>query len=408
MKIRKKYLFYFLAISSAVFIAAGASLDSFISYKFIDDPWVFGLSFFLVGIILTFFLMLILSLPLNGKSIGSRIDPSFRRLRFLRKEEVTYQLLAGLGNAVFTIAYYYIVSMFTDSSVVLSFSQVVILYLLVTESVAEKNTPTLAEIQSAVVVTFGAMLGSISLSGDININALLIVFLVLNPGWVFYAEFQRKLKLLKIEEKPNDSINIRFWNLLFTTILASAIVFLVNKQLVIESFQAIHSFFPWLSLGACITFFSIVLFIRAMGIGKASVTQAVRASSIIFAIPFIYVLSYVIPGITFVSDPVMLLLKIMGIILVILGVVSFALTEIKAYVFINTKGGYSIKELMEKVWAIKGVSSVAALAGSYDMIAKIRMRTLGKGYERIVRKLEEIEGIWEFKLQSILKEWEEI
>ena len=145
-----------------------------------------------------------------------------------------------------------------------------------------------------------------------------------------------------------------------------------------------------------------------MGIGKASVTQAVRASSIIFAIPFIYVLSYIIPGITFVTDPVMLLLKIMGVILVILGVVSFALTEIKAYVFINTKGGYSIKELMEKVWAIKGVSSVAALAGSYDMIAKIRMRTLGKGYERIVRKLEGIEGIWEFKLQSILKEWEEI
>jgi DNA-binding Lrp family transcriptional regulator len=298
--------------------------------------------------------------------------------------------------------------MITDPSVVLSFSHLVILYLLVVESVAEKNTPTLADIQSSIIVIFGAMMGAISLTGDIDISAMVVVFLVLNPGWVLYAEFQRKLKLLKIDDKPNDSINIRFWNLLITTLLVLMLVSFINIQLIVESFRAVYSFFPWLSLGACLTFFSIVLFIRALGIGKASVTQAVRASSLIFAIPFIFILSYTIPDITFTSDPVMLLIKIMGIILVILGVASFALTEIKAYVFVHIKGGYSIKEIMEKIWAIKGVSSVAALAGSYDILAKIRTRTLGKGYEGIVRKLEEIEGVSKFKWQSVLKEWEEI
>ncbi|KAA0002996.1 MAG: Lrp/AsnC family transcriptional regulator [Thermoplasmata archaeon] len=408
MRIRKKYLFYVLALTSAFAYAAAASLDGFVSYKFIKDPWVLCLSFFLIGVIITFFITLILSLPIKGKSIGSKIDPSFRRLRLLRKEEIKYQLLSSIGNAVSTIGYYFIVSMFVDSSVVLSFSQLVIIYLLVTESVAEKNAPTLAEIQSSVIVAFGAMLGSISLSGEVRVDALLIVFLVINPAWVLFASYQRKLKLLKIEEKPNDSINIRFWNLLFTTIFVSAIVFLINKQLFFDSLDAMRSSFSWLSLGAVITFFSVVLFIRAMGIGKASITQAVRASSIIFTIPFIYILSYFVPTITFVTDPVMLLIKLMGIILVVLGVISFALTEIRAYVFINAKGGYSIKELMQKIWAIKGVDSVAALAGSYDIIAKIRIRTLGKGYERIIRKLEEIDGIWEFKWQSILKEWEEI
>lgn len=319
-----------------------------------------------------------------------------------------YQLLAGAGNAVSTIGYYFIVSMFVDSSVVLSFSQLVIIYLLIIESIAEKNTPTLAEIQSSIIVTFGAMLGSISLSGEINLDALLIVFLVINPAWVLFASYQRKLKLLKIDETPNDSINIRFWNFLFTTTIISAIVFLIKKQLFFESLKAIQSAFLWLSIGVIITFFSVVLFIRAMGIGKASITQAVRASSIIFTIPFVYILSYFIPGINFITDPVMILIKLMGIILVVLGVISFALTEIKAYVFINAKGGYSIKELMQKIWAIKGVDAVAAMAGSYDIIAKIRTRTLGKGYERIIRKLEGIDGIWEFKWQSILKEWEEI
>jgi len=408
MRIRKKYLFYFLSLTSAFAYAAAASLDGFISYKYIDDPWVFCLSFFLVGIVITFFIVIILSLPIKGKSIGSRIDPSFRRLRLLKKEELGYQLLAGMGNAVSTLGYYFVVSMFIDSSVVLSFSQLVIIYLLIIESIAEKNAPTLAEVQSSIIVTFGAMLGSISLSGGINVEALLIVFLIINPAWVLFASYQRKLKLLKVDDKPNDSINIRFWNFLFTTIIISAIIFLINKEIFFKSIDAMYSSFFWLSLGVIITFFSVVLFIRAMGIGKASITQAVRASSIIFTIPFIYILSRVMPNISFVTDPVMLLIKLMGIILVVLGVISFALTEVRAYVFINAKGGYSIKELMEKIWAIKGVDAVAALAGTYDIIVKIRIRTLGKGYERIIRKLEGIEGIWEFKWQSILKEWEEI
>jgi hypothetical protein len=38
----------------------------------------------------------------------------------------------------------------------------------------------------------------------------------------------------------------------------------------------------------------------------------------------------------------------------------------------------------------------------------VRTRSLGKGYERVIRRLEEVEGIEEFKWQSILKEWEEI
>ena len=63
---------------------------------------------------------------------------------------------------------------------------------------------------------------------------------------------------------------------------------------------------------------------------------------------------------------------------------------------------------MKKLWNIRGVTHVTAIAGIYDFIIKIQIRTLVKGYDKIVRKLEDIEAINKFKWSSILKEWEEI
>ncbi|MCK4332973.1 MAG: Lrp/AsnC ligand binding domain-containing protein, partial [Thermoplasmatales archaeon] len=139
-----------------------------------------------------------------------------------------------------------------------------------------------------------------------------------------------------------------------------------------------------------------------------SVTQAVRASTMLFAIPFSLILAYfnVIPP--FSTDPVMILIKTIGTILVILGIVSFAFTLVKAYIFINVKPGYPIEETMNKLWNIHGVTRVAATAGPYDFMVKIRTRTLVKGYERIIRRIEEIEAIQDYKWESVLKEWENI
>ena len=60
--------------------------------------------------------------------------------------------------------------------------------------------------------------------------------------------------------------------------------------------------------------------------------------------------------------------------------------------------------MLNNIWGIKGITNVAVVAGSYDIIAKARIRTLGKGYERIIRDLEKIRGIENFEWQSILKE----
>jgi len=407
MRIRKKYLFYFLLISSSLIAATTTSIDSIISYFYISNPWVFGVSVFLVGMFITIFLSLLLSVPFRGKSIGSRIDPSFNRVRFLKREELGYHILAGMGNTVNTLGYFYIVSTFVDPSAVLPFFQVVILYLLIVESLSEKDAPTLAEVESSIIVTFGAIMASISLSGEVNVMAMLVIFLIMNPGWVLLAIYQRKLKLMRINEGHNDSINIRLWNVIFTTIFTSAIVLVYNKNYFFEAINAASMYYPWLSLTMGVTFFAYVLYIRALGLGKASISQAVKASTIIFVIPLSLLLSHYM-NFSFSAGPTLFIIKIMGITLVVLGVATFALTDVRAYVFINAKGDQSIEDLMERIWHIRGVVAVSALAGKHDVLAKVRIRTLGKGYERVIRRLEGIDGIEKFSWQSVLKEWEEI
>jgi len=413
MKIRRKYLFYALAFASSIIAAGVAAIDATIIVRYIPDPWAFGLSCFLVGTLVTLLILLICSIPIRGVSLGSKIlDPSFKRLRMVRREELKYHMLAALGNSALTLGYFALLSILGDPSVVLPFSQIVILYLIIIESITEKDMPTLSEIQSSLIVTFGAILGSITLTGGISLESLAIVFLVINPAWVLFSIYQRKLKLVKIDDKPNDSLNIRFWNVVFACIFTSIIVFaydtFIGTSHFITGLNASIEHFNWVALTMFVTFFSYVFYIRALGIGKASVTQAVRASTVLFAIPFSLLISYfnIIPP--FSTDPMMIIIKMIGTILIILGIVSFALSLVKAYIFINVKPGYQIEKTMNELWNIRGVTRVTATAGKYDFMVKIRIRTLVKGYEKIIRKLEEIDAIKKYKWESVLKEWEEI
>lgn len=413
MRFRKKYLFYFLAFSSAIITAGVSALDSSIASLFISNPWAFGFSCFIVGVLITFVIVLILSIKIRTRNLGSiMIDPSFKSIRFVRREELKYHLFAAFGNSVLTIGYLALLSMLGDPSVVLPFSQIVILYLIIIESLTEKNVPTLTEIQSSLIVTFGAILGSVSLTGNLSLESMLIVFFVINPAWVIFSIYSKKLKMLKIDEHQNDSLNIRLWNVVFSCIITALLILLVDLIIdtnhFLEGIIASIEQFKWLALTMFITFFGYVFYIRSLGIGKASVTQSVRASTVLFAIPFSFLLSYlnIIPP--FSADPVLIIIKIIGTTLVILGILSFAFSLVKAYVFISVKPGYPVEETMKKLWNISGVTRVTACAGKYDFIVKIRIRTLIKGYEKIILKLNEIEAIDKYRWESVLKEWENI
>lgn len=417
MIIRQKYLFYILAITSS-FIAAGVTaIDSFVGAQpaFKYDPWSFAFSLFLVGALTTFLISVVLSIKLKGKSLGARIlDPSFKSLRFVQKSELKYHLVAGLVNAINTIAYCAIVSMVQDPAVILSFSQIAILYLLLMESITDKDVPTLVEVQSSVIVTFGAILASISLTGGFQLLPILLVFLVINPTWAVFSIYQRKLKIMRIHSRPNDSINIRFWNVLFSCLFTAVLLFVYDflssgshlLASVVASIDPHYFFLLFLTMAT--TFFSYILYIRALGIGKASVNNAIRASTIIFAIPFSIILLQMGIITEFSTDPVMLIIKVIGMILIVLGIVSFALAVVKAYIFITVKTGIPLRETMEKLWAIRGISHVSITSGKFDFIVKVSTRTLMKGYERIIRKIEAIDAIEKYHWESVLKDWEKI
>ena len=413
MKIRRKYLFYILVLTSSIISAVVAAIDTTISALYVTNPLHFSISVFLVGIPISFLIIFIFSIPVRNKSLGSfLIDPSFRRVRLPKKEELGYHLLAGLGNSFLTLGYLSLLFLLGDPSTVLPFSQIVILYLVVIESFTEKNPPTLTEIQSSMIVTFGAILGSISLTGTINLISLAIVFLVVNPSWVVFSVYQRKLKRMTIQNKPNDSLNIRCWNVFFSGIITVFFLgiydIVMHTGYVLGGLEASVAHFDWLSLTMGVTFFSYVFYIRALGIGKASVTQAVRSSIIIFALPVSLVIAHLGIISPLPRDPVMILIKSIGTILVIMGIISYALTLVKAYIFVTIKPGYSIHETMDKIWNINGVARVTATAGVNDFIIKIRVRALVKGYERIIKRLEKIEAIKKFTWSSVLKEWEEL
>jgi DNA-binding Lrp family transcriptional regulator len=413
MKIRKKYLFYLLAFSSAIITSVNAGIDVVVGNFFITNIWAFGLSIFIVGILISFVFGLIFSVKFKGKSLGSRIiDPSFQKLRLIKKKEIIPQIAASFGNSINTVGYFALLSLFEDPSVVLPFSQIVILYIVVVESINEKDMPTLSEIQSILIVTFGAILGSISLSGNINILALLIVFLVVNPGWMLLSIYQRKLKWMKIDDRPNDSINIRFWNVIFSCLITIFIIYffdlLYDTNNLLEGLRASYMHIGPVAMISIGSFFALILYIRSLGLGKASVVQAVRSSTIIFSIPVSLVLSYYTIIAPFSLDPTLLIIKFIGISIMVLGIISFALNLVKAYIFITIKPGYSIEKTMKELWNIRGVTRVTATAGTYDFIVKIRIRALVKGYEKIIRKIENIESIEQFKWQSVLKEWEDI
>jgi DNA-binding Lrp family transcriptional regulator len=282
------------------------------------------------------------------------------------------------------------------------------------ESITEKDVPTLVEVQSSIIVTFGAILASISLTGEFQWLPIIIVFLVVNPTWAVFSIYQRKLKIMRIHNKPNDSINIRLWNVVFSCLFTAVILFIFDiftsgGHLIAAFTTSINPYyFLLLALTMGTTFFAYVLYIRSLGMGKASVNNALRASTIIFAIPFSIILLQLGVITDFSTDPVMLIIKVIGIVMIVMGIISFALTVVKAYIFVTVKPGRPLRETMHKLWNIRGVTHVTITTGKYDFVVKVSTRTLMKGYERIIKKLDEIDEVNKYRWASVLKDWEKI
>ncbi len=406
---RKRVLFYFLGFLSALFSVLMVSVDTYISTLMITDPWIYGNASFLVGTIISWILVGFLMVPIGKKQPAKILDPNFQGFRLLEKEEFLFHVYAGLGNAISTAGYFLVVVSSRDPSTVLPFSQLVILYLMIGDFIVEKDPPSFAEVEALTVITFGALLASLTPYGEFRLQEFLIVMLVINVGKVLQVLAQRKLRQQRIRGKRNDSITIRLWNLIFTTLFFYLISFLVAPYSVLESIRVSLDFFLPISGVMLLAFMANVTYIRALGIGKSSVTQAISSLSILMGLPASYVLYYISPEVfpAPAVTPIVLSIRIIGMVFVVLGIISLAISEVRAIILIKTAKGFGETTLKE-IWKIKGVSQVSAVAGEYDFIVKVKLRALGKAYSRIIRRIEKIQGIIDYEWMSILKEVEEI
>ena len=406
---RKKALFYILCFLSA-FLSSVVVVIDIIGEVLAPDIWIYANLSFVLGTFISFVVVLILLIPYKGSPIGKFVDPNFAGFVLIRRDVLKYFLIMAIGNAISSLGYFYMLYAFPDPSAMLPFMQLSIVYLVLGEVAIDKEFPTIVEIHSLISILFGALLASISPSGMIDIHGLIIVMFLVNGGMTITILAQKKVRSMRISGRRFDSINIRLWYLLLTTMFFLPITYAIRPESVIGMFNVSFEVIGIVSLSMLVTFFAKVTYIRALGIGKASITQAVTSISVILGIPFALIGNILAPGMftEIATSFWVMLIKVIGAILVTMGIVTLALSEIKAVLLIKAAPRGMGEDMLRRIMEIRGVVQVSALAGKYDYLIKVRMRTLGRGYRLIVRELENIRGIEDFIWLSTLYEWEEI
>ena len=390
-------VFYTLAIGSGVMRTASVVFD-IVSINTINvNPLVYGFLAqwvsFLVSVVLVATLSIRITRQGRRQSIGYDLDPDFDRLRILPKRPMIYLAIAGFFAGISTLSYY-ILAGSADASSMLPYGQLVIIYLLVGDLLAEKDTPTIVEIQSIVSILFGVLLIGSTPSG-FDIGALIIVLGPMNISSAFVTYYQRKTK--RYEIKPGlrvDSLNMRIWSLL---VLNSVMSLLMVPMLPADSLQMMIDYFVplfWMMVGSgAATFLSLIMYVRALGKGSMSIVNSLSAVSVVLGVPVTLVGNLFIPGGFGVIDtqPFMWILTILGIILVMLGILALQASEVRSIVVIKVKPQTS--DLLPQLFDIKGVEKVAALAGPLDYLLTIKSRTLAKTNSMVLKKIQKIPGI---------------
>lgn len=411
-RVSKRYTFIILALLSATFNAIYVTMDVYFLNVILPDALVYGLLTVTIGIITAFFLLLIFSIPIDRKRkrfIGTLLDPHFHGLVIPTKKVFSYILFSALGGTMATFSYFYL-TFITDPSTVLPLAKFVILYLLFAELWSERDTPTIIEVQAITMITLGVFLVAAS---DINIDlfAMILVFGPMNVGSAIFTYFQKLAKESTITPRRKyDSITLRVWTqfLMMLFLSLSTIPLLTQEQITIF-FNYFPSVFWFVALDMAIVFFASITYIRALGIGKMSIVNALTSVSVILGIPFTIVGFLIAPhAFPPPSDSLFIwIVKIIAVVLVTIGIISISISEIKSYLLLKVRPG-CIPHVMDELSHLKGFVSIAAVSGEYAIVAKVRLRGLAKVYNMMIRYIENIKGIEQIISVMIAKEWERI
>ena len=402
-------VFYLLAIGSGVMRTVSVSFDIVALNTMISDSIAFGFMAQWLALGVTVVLIAFLSIPRkhNGRKrpIGYSLDPDFGRLRLLPRRPMKYLIAGGLlaGGSTF---FYYLLAGHTDASTILPYGQLVIIYLLLGDLLAEKDIPTIIEVQCIVSITLGVLLVGVT-PGGFDIPSLLIVLGPMNVFSALYTYLQRRAKRMEIRPGLRvDSLNMRLWTLLFMNVSMSLMMLPLMTPatwtLILQTFVPLF----WVLLGSALTtFLAMVMYVRALGKGKMAVVNSLAAVSVVLGIPVTLLGNLILPGafgaITY--DAFLWALKIFGVTLVVVGVLALQAADVRSLVLVsvNPRAG----SLIDALFDIKGVETAAALAGKHDYLLRVRGRSLTKTRSAVLKKIQKVPGVVSVRTLIVLADY---
>ncbi len=401
-------LFYGLSGAAGLFTALFVLIDV-IAVNSVTDSFNYMFFTGVAGLITGIAILMILNywtVERFGQKVplGLVVDPAFRKKLFLPRTAMQYIAIASIFNVISATIYFWAAASF-DPTIILPLMQFVVIYLVLIEFFIDRDIPSLIEIQCLFSIALGAFLATIK-PGEIDLILVALVLIPLNLGSTLSTYYQKKAKsFVSPSGEKVDAIRLRFWMVIGVTVGLSIISFpflnlgTISEEILLGFFMAGISMF--------LAFVAHVCYLRALGMGKMYVVEAVSSSKVIFATILTIVVAFLFPDLLPLEslDAIFWFIKVIGVILVSLGVIVLALAEIRQYLLIIVESGKS-KEVMEALFAIKGVTSVAVVAGNLDIIAKVRVRTIGKTLGNIITRVEKIPGVRSLQTALILAEKE--
>jgi DNA-binding Lrp family transcriptional regulator len=152
-------------------------------------------------------------------------------------------------------------------------------------------------------------------------------------------------------------------------------------------------------------FVALVMYVRALGKGSMAIVNSLSSISVILGIPLTLIGNYFVEGAfgELTDDAFLWTLKIFGIILIMLGVISLEASDVRSLVMIRVKSLSG--DILPALFDIKGVELASALAGDYDYLLSIKSRSLGKTRTNILKKVQAIPEVQHIETLVVLRDY---
>ena len=262
------------------------------------------------------------------------------------------------------------------------------------DMLVEKEKPSLIELSSIFMILAGAVLIGFK-SGRFDLLLIFIIVVVHNLIVTLSSHFQ------KIGMRTGvDSINFR----LVTAIVIATVMTAYALPRADLSLKLLLGAAPLVATSMSFVFLSMIAYLISLRQGKLSVVYSLNLSYVVCSTALTLIVSAIWPAIF----PTAVLgadsaIKFIGTALVVIGILTLVLGESYVYLFIKTKSGSS-DFVFKKLSEMPEVVSVYQVFGTRNVVAKVRVKLVGKMENTISQKIKPIEGIIDIERLNLIKE----